>query len=149
MFQSYKSLRDQFGECLNSVLIKSYVADVLIIPVMFFWQLIYLFLPFKQRSVKPDPNLKNQRTRRQGSRGPELMATRPFLLSLQHLLLYTCMASPSFCIIDEPTSHKMASKPTFLNKYSYNLMFMYSLVNTVSYADHIVAIHLCVQVKND
>lgn len=77
------------------------------------------------------------------------MATRPFVLSLQHMLLYTCMASPSFCTIDEPTSHKTASKTTFLYKYSYNLMFMYSLVNTVTYADHIVAIHLCVQVKND
>lgn len=77
------------------------------------------------------------------------MATRPFILALQHMLLYTFMASPSFCTTDEPTSQKTASKTTFLNKYSHNLMFMYSLVNAVSYADHIVAIRLCVQVKND
>ena len=79
------------------------------------------------------------------------MATSPFVLSLQYMLLYVCIASPSFHITDIPTSHKTASKvkTLFLNKYSHNLVFMYSLVNTVIYAGHIVTIHFCVQVKND
>ena len=82
------------------------------------------------------------------------MATRPLVMSLQCMLLYVCIGSPSFHTTDVPnvsTSHKTASKvkTLFLNKYSHNLMYMCSLVNTVIYADHIVTIHLCVQVKND
>lgn len=83
---------------------------MLIIQLVAFGQFMYLVLPLFKRSEKADINLAMVEDRRQSYKAPELMATSPFVLSLQRLLLYIYIASPSFHTTDVPTPHKTASE---------------------------------------